>query len=503
MLYAGAMANSKQFDSVSPVRWVFVDKYSLQEVNLRVNSINYQNPCAPIILNDMEVPNPNNYHVRKSMERDCIAYFNEKFVDPLKKFCQPIKLNRPRRSLLLDTTLKTVEQVVTNISPLATPIFRVADVVSNYVSRYFLPKASGRLKSINEVYDESKKQMKSIRENISHRSGEEKTARIREGVLDEIVSIRHSQEQYQINQFNSTWNQVNLNNLMLKIDHIRHEWIQNRISHHLFDILGLERVCPTVASCTSSRPINCLIDEDREEVTFQYIAPIFNPNVQLIKAFPIPYVKKMLGGEYCFVDYIGEKLMFYDKLYGCATPATSIDEVQDTFVVENNCHRRLKSVERSNWRLGTCVTQVEDALKLAPVTVEYESDETIVYCYLRNITIGGKEENCPSHPFSLNKDIVFTISNINYRNRMIPGSSSTNSINIALEPVPVEEEMKEEFDRRGGGKIITIIEFIGFSITLCLVAVLFFLNHRRSKDTREAIVDTLADMRRVTHENRK
>lgn len=202
----------------------------------------------------------------------------------------------------------------------------------------------------------------------------------------------------------------------------------------------------------------------------------FSDKIQLYKAHPIRHFTK-IEDRYCTKEYVGTKFVYYDTQIGCAYPASDLDAAKDTFPV-GKCSRGSRKFGGRFWTIGTCRYTEERAIELEKITVEYETDETIVWCYMRKIKIGDEKYACPDYVFRLDEDIEFSINGIAYKNPLTISNYSTNSINMALAPpetVDIEESMDKNNTIGSNIEIIAYISFLIISLVISIAA--YFLRY--------------------------
>lgn len=202
-------------------------------------------------------------------------------------------------------------------------------------------------------------------------------------------NIGHAVDLVGAKMFNISKMQIYLNDLSLTMSEVKMNWLNGRISPHLFDLLGRERLCDVNSICDSAKHISCVIDTSAQEATFSFLAPNYDRNIELFKAIPIKIVKQVKT-RYCLLEYVGIDYMYYNNVLGCGSLATISDTTHDSFVTGDECHRSLKTVDKRFWGVKTCRRNIEEARKLADPYVGFESGESFVYYFLRNSTIWRK-----------------------------------------------------------------------------------------------------------------
>ena len=155
--------------------------------------------------------------------------------------------------------------------------------------------------------------------------------------------------------------------------------------------------------------------------------------------------------------------------------------------------------------MGSCVRTVEAAKRLVRPFVDAEHDETFVYCYLRNMTIGTDTFTCPNFPFVIAKSVNFTIDGITYVNKILADGLSTNSLNQAFAPTDFNESEEEEYTTSAQARndatiqlLVSMISAIAFTISAVIVIVIRLMRRKKTTDqVAMRVIDKLSSRRKA------
>ena len=187
-------------------------------------------------------------------------------------------------------------------------------------------------------------------------------------------------------------------------------WMNKRMSDHFFDLFGLS--IPPNIIFEETEAISCTINQKEGYLSFDYILPSKNPNLELFEANPFELkVKNKDDNQTCIMLYTGPKfaLISKDCVYAIHTDPNNIRRTAFIFSEEQTCPQKSLTEEQSYWKQSRCY-DVDSFLDQVKIT----TSKNFIYCPGHQIRIQNHRESCPNYVFSLPKGINFILNSFVY-----------------------------------------------------------------------------------------
>ncbi|XP_053213836.1 uncharacterized protein LOC128397176 [Panonychus citri] len=403
----------ESFIKNNPIIWKERKVFIVKGIQPVIVKVKYESPCH--LLDDKELQS---ISYLKPIMKWCKQSFENDFIEPVKSLCQEPKVNKR------EIKERSKRAIISGLLTLGTIV--ISSFLSVGIGAITMTKEmklETKFDELHLVQDQLLKETEKIAQNQITTKKALQAMQISIKNVTKQISDFHNR----INQFEAAFPQT-----LYVVSHLTSKFMQTKnillnterkmkndeFEPRLMEILNITLPCKNNCPVELIEPNECYLDQDNQEIHFNFDAKIISPSSHLLVADPFQLITVNNNSHFCQVTYQGPQEVLYNTDKDCITQIRNMVEtnINQIHIQYNRqiCIFNSFNLSMDNlWSPENCHHK-PTSQEAEIVQIKFTKNNNFIYCPSKEIELFNKTHACPNFVFDVPANITFKINNILY-----------------------------------------------------------------------------------------